>query len=430
MKIFHLHDAKCERYLTRLDNRPGQLLGDQVFARARAIVADIRRRGDQALLKHIKGYDLDGLSRREIRLGSVENMGEEDVAEDLQWAIDACIDALQRFHRQQQRNGYEIDHDSTRTGLRVHPVASVGVVLPSRQAVDLTSLIMTVVPARMAGVPRVAIAVSPRVFLGHGALRYLLHRLEIDEVYLMGGVHAIAALAYGTDSVAPVDLILARGGSLIAAAKQLVARRVAVDLRGCCTELAVIVDEDSDPTMAACDLLAHLEQGEENLGVVIATSPRAAQKVNTAVRSRLRRLQRGHPVRDVLRRWCAIVVVETAAEAAALVNRLGLSRVELLAADPDDLVERITSVASVAVGPWSAPAVVDSASGLNYMLPGLGSSRLRGPLTVWDFSRVSSTVRIGAEHYPKMARAAHVLAEVQGLTLRAESLSVGSRGEG
>lgn len=429
MKVYRVTEEKGQRYLARIEGRRTALLSDQTFARAKSTIAEIRKRGDQALMKHIRAFDLEALGGGDIRLVGTATSRDETLPDDIVRAVDASIDAVTRFHRQQRLEGYTDEHAGTMLSLRLRPVPAVGVVVPGRQHIDLTSIIMAVVPARLAGVPRVAVALAPGAYLGSPAVRFVLRRLGVDDVYLMSGVHAVAALAFGTESVVPVDLIVASGDAQILAAKYLVAPRVAVDLRGGLPELVILADTGAEPAMVASDLLAQMEHDRDALGVVVTTSARVARHVDSLVRSRLRRLDKGHPARDALRRWGAVLIAGSDAEACRVANRIAPSRVELLVGEPLRLVDRIEAAAVVTLGPWSPPALADVVAGVNHILPTLGAAVVRGPLGVGDFMRGTAVVRLGAQHYPKLAQVAATLAELEELPLHAASLTAGSRGE-
>ncbi|NIA11131.1 MAG: histidinol dehydrogenase [Nitrospiraceae bacterium] len=293
----------------------------------------------------------------------------------------------------------------------------------------MTTLIMAVIPAQLAGVSRIAVALSPRTYLGSAPLRYLLNRLGVDDVYLMSGVHAVAALAYGTDSIVPVDLIVGGGDPALLAAKYLVAHRVAVDPRGGLPELVILADTSAEAELVVSDLLAQLEHDPDALGVVVTTSQRLARRINSLVTSRLRVLPKGHVVREAVKRWSAVLMADSDAEACSVVDRIAPSRVELLVREPLRLVDRIEAAALVTLGPWSPPALVDVVSGANHLLPTLGGAVVRGPLTVWDFYRSTCLVGLPAHSYPKLAHEAAALSEAEELPLHAASLTSGSRGK-
>ncbi len=429
MKVYHAGDDKAEKLLARIETRRQRLLSDQVMARVRSVVTAIRKHGDRALMKHIRESELSTLAAREIQLKGAVDAQPGDLPDHEMRALDAAWEAAQRFHRAQVPEGYTQTNDGTMTGWRIRPVPSVGVVVPGGDRPQLSTLILTVVPARLAGVRRIAVAVSPRAYLGSPALRYLLRRLELEDVFLMSGVHAVAALAYGTESVSRVSMIVAPGGAEIQAAKLLVARDTAVDLRGGPPEVAILADTSANAEVVASDLLCQLEHDPDALGVVLTTSERVARRVDAKVKTRLRPLPKDHPVREALKRWGVILVCRSLEQACEVTNRIAPSRVQLLVDEPLRAADRLETAAMVLMGPWTPPALADVAAGVSHVVPTMGGSAVRGPLGVVDFVRTTALVRVAAHHYPKLAATARTLAELEDLPLHEDSLTAGERGE-
>jgi histidinol dehydrogenase len=430
MKTFRLDDVRGQRYLARVLARSETLLDDGLLGRVRAVADEIRKRGDAALLKHIRARDLDRMSGREIRIGAPTGPAEAELGDELRQALDAAIDSARRYHRGQLPEGTRHDSEGSFAALEVRPVPSVGIVLGGADGMPLTSLVMAVVPARFAGVGRIAVAISPRLWLGRPEARYLLDRLEVDEVYLMSGCHAAAAFALGTESVAAVELLVTGGDLETLAAGMVVSRYVSVRSCGGPPELAVVADAGADPALVAADVLAQLERDANALAVVVTPSAKLASAVASRVRSRARRLHRGHPAREALKRWAGALVVADLEVACEIVNRIAPSRAEVLVEDPDRVLASLHHVALVCVGPWTAPALVDEVSGTTGLLPTLGRAAARGPLVTWDFCRLQAVVGIAAANYPKQAWTATTLAAAEELPLHAASLREGCRGEG
>jgi len=429
MKTYHAGDDRAEKYLSRLDGRRGRLLTDALLARARNTVTAIRKRGDRELMKHIRGADLSGLAAREIQLSGGVDAVAGDLPDHVMRALDAAWEAARRFHRAQVPEGFTQNTDGTLAGWRIRPVPSVGIVVPGRERAALSTLIGTVVPARLAGVRRIAVAVSPRAYLGSTALRYLLRRLDLEDVYLMGGVHAVAALAAGTESVQRVAMLVAPGSPDVRAAGLVVSRELAVDFRGGPPELVIVADTGANPGIVAADLVGQLEQDPDALGVVLTTSERLARKVDSRVKALLRPLPKGHPVREALKRWGAILVCRSLEQAVGTVNRIAPARVELLVAEPLRVADQIEAAATVLMGPWTPAALGDVAAGVSAVLPSMAMAAVRGPLGVHDFVRATALVRIAAHHFPKLAGTARTLAELENRPLAGESLVAGERGE-
>jgi histidinol dehydrogenase len=427
MKIWRSGEEKCARYLARLDNRMTEILPAQAVEKARRITAAVAARGDKALVAFVRRHDLKGIPMDDFRLRGTVGSGEE-VGEEFVNAIELALENLQAFHEPQLPKGYTLEADGGDLGIRVRPIESVGVYVPGGSVVYLSSLLMAVVPARIAGVPRIAVATPPQAFLSSPQLRYLLDRLGLHEVYLMGGAHAIAALAYGTNSVTPVDKIVGLGGRWVAAAKRAVFGVVDVDASVGPSELVVVADAQAEAEIVAADMLAQAEHDPDALAVLLTTSKALAEKVNRRVGARLRALPRRHAARAAIRDWGAIVLVPDLGTAVDLVNRIAPRHVELLVTDPLRLLDGIERAGSVFLGPWAAAALGDYVVGTNHIAPAGGAARFASPLGVWDFVRRTAVVGVAAHRYPALAHAAGVLALGENLPLHEESLRAGSRG--
>ncbi len=428
MKIWRSGDEKGERYLARVERRMTEMLAPQVEERARKVVAAVAKRGDRALVSFVRRNDLKGMPLEEFRLRGTVASGEE-VGEEYVNAVEVALSRLKAFHELQAVKGYTLEAEGGDLGIRVRPVESVGVYVAGVSAASLSSLLMAVVPARLAGVPRIAVATPPRVFLTSPHLRYLLDRLDLHEVYLMGGAHAVAALAYGTDSVTPVDKIVGPGGAAVAAAKRAVSGVVGVDGVGGPPEIVVVADAHAEPAIAAADLLAQAEHDPDAVAMLVTPSRALAEKVERRVSARLRSLPRKAAARAAIREWGGIVLVPDLDAAAEVVNRVAPEHVELLVSDPLRLVDAIERAGAVYLGPWAASALGDYVAGTNHVLPTAGAARFASPLGVWDFVRRTAVVGVAAHRYPALAHAAGVLAQHERMPLHGEALRAGSRGK-
>jgi len=428
MKVWHSEEAKGERYLARVEGRGREILSAQLEERVRRVVAEVAKRGDRALVGFVRRYDLKGMKAGELRLHG-EVGGGEEVSEEFMSVVEVALENLKAFHEPQLPKGYTLEQDGNDLSIRVQPIESVGVYVASGAAAAVSSLLMAVVPARLAGVPRIAVATPPRAFLSSHQLRYMLDRLDLREVYLMGGAHAVAALAHGTDSVTPVDKIVGPGGRWVMAAKRAVFGVVDVDGLGGPAEIVIVADSHAEPDLVAADLLAQAEHDPDALAVLVTPSKTLAEKTNRRVSSRLRALPRVATARTALRDWGAILLVPDLEAALDVVNRIAPEHVELLVQDPLRFVDAIERVGMVHLGPFSAVALGDYVLGSNNVLPTAGAARFASPLGVWDFVHRTAVVRVAPHRYPMLSRAAATLAAEENLPLHAESLRAGPRGK-
>lgn len=427
MRILRSDDGKTERYLAKLDGRMLEVLSPSVEEKVRKVVAAVRKQGDRALSSLVKKYDLEGIRAGEFRLrGTVTAEG--DVSEEFVRAVEHAIANIKAFHEPQRPQGYSLNHENGDLAIRVRPLESVGVYVPGGAAVYISSLLMSVIPAQIAGVSRIAVATPPRAFLGSPELRYVLGRLDLHEVYLMGGAHGLAALAFGTDSVTPVDKIVGPGGRWVAAAKRMLYGIVDVDLIAGPSEVVIVADSQADPEIVAADLLAQAEHDPDALAMLVTTSRSLAEKVNRRVTASLKRLPKDAAAREALKRWGAVVVVPNLETAVEVVNRVAAEHVEILVEEPRALVDSVERAGAVYLGPWSPVVLGDYVIGTNHVLPTAGAARFASPLGVWDFVRRSAVVQVATHRFGHLARDARTLANLEELPLHADALSAGGRG--
>ncbi len=427
MKIFRSDEVRCQRYLTRVEGRMEEVFSPALMDKVRGVVHAVRKRGDAALVSFVRRHDLKGLEVTDFRLHG--EVGEATRVEaGFAEAVEVAIRNLRAFHEHQRQTGYTLEGENGDLGIRVRPLDAVGVYVPGGAAVYISSLLMAVVPAQVAGVPRIAVATPPKAFLGSSHLRYVLERLDLREVYLMGGAHAVAALAYGTDSVTAVDKIVGPGGRFVAAAKRVVFGVVDVDGVAGPSEIVIVADAHADPEIVAGDLLAQAEHDPDALAILLTTSRALAEKVERRLRAMVRPLPRQSAARKALRGWGAIITVRHEAEAVELVNRVAPEHVELLVEEPLRLVDGIERAGAIYLGPFSPAVLGDYVIGVNHVLPTAGAARFASPLGVWDFVRRSAVVNVAPHRYRALATAATTLALAEELPMHAAALRRGFRG--
>ncbi|MDW7967815.1 MAG: histidinol dehydrogenase, partial [Thermoanaerobaculum sp.] len=402
MKIVRLSEERGEKVVRALEGRGRALWDARLEDKVRAIIADVAKRGDRALSSYVRKFDLKGIPPAELKLAP-EPPTEEEVGAEFSEAVELALTNLQAFHEPQRPKGYTVDLQGDELAIRVRPLNSVGVYVPGGGAVYLSSLLMAAVPARVAGVERIAVACPPRAYLSSPHLRYLLKRLELREVYLMGGAHAVAALALGTESVTPVDKIVGPGGRWVTAAKRALFGLVDVDLIAGPSEVVVVADGHADPAVVAADLLAQAEHDPDAVAVAVVTSQALAEKVVARLRARLRTVPREAPVRAALKQWGTVLVAESLEQACETVNRIAPEHVELLVEEPQRWADRITAAGAVYLGTFTPVTLGDYVVGSNHVLPTARAARFASPLGVWDFVHRTAVVGVGPPPDLKLA---------------------------
>ena len=399
--------------LAQLEIRGGAAL-DAVLPAVRRIVADVRTKGDGALLRYAKRFD--GLSAPgALRIDRAEMKAAWEATDPaLRAALETAAAQVRVFAQKQMPQSWMIESvEGLKTGQLVRPLSSTGCYVPSGRHPLPSTLLMTVIPAQVAGVPRIVV-VSPRPATETLAAAHLL---GIEEMYRVGGAHAIAALAYGTDSIPRVDKIVGPGNLYVTAAKRMVAFDCAIDMLAGPTEI-VVTSERGKPTDIAADLLAQAEHDPEALAIFITTGEELAKQV---IAECITRSRENSVARASLRRNGVVVIAATTAEARAITNRLAP---EHLTVDSAADLTWVQNAGSVFVGRWSAQPMGDYISGPNHTLPTGGMARVRGGLNVNDFVKLITVQGYTAEGIRALGHHAALLADAEGLAGHAEAIRI------
>jgi histidinol dehydrogenase len=341
-------------------------------------------------------------------------------------ALERAIGAVERFHAPQARSGYRLaSEEGVELDERRLPLARVGIYVPGGRASYPSTLVMTVIPARLAGVGEIVVATPAAAFHGSAALRHTLDRLGVEEVWGLGGAQAVAALAYGTESLRRVDKIVGPGNAWVTAAKRLVAGDVAIDGTAGPSEVVIVAGGDADPELLAADLLAQAEHDPLAVAVLITPDERLARRVRKAVTAQLASLAAAAgaasaaTARAALARFGAILVVGDWEEALELVERIAPEHLQLVGDGAEELAERVRAAGAVFIGASSPVVFGDYVAGPSHVLPTCGSARFASALGVEDFLRRSHTVRFSPAAAARWAEAAACLASAEGLPAHA-----------
>ena len=400
---------------------------EDVDAAVAAIIAAVRARGDEALLEYTARFDrLTVSNAAELRVPRAQikaarrECGNQAIA-----ALEFAARRIEAYHLKQMPAGLDYtDEAGVRLGARWTPVSAVGLYVPGGTAAYPSSVLMNAIPARVAGVERLAMVVpSP-----DGALNPLVLAAAdiagVGEVWRIGGAQAIAALAYGTATVTAVDKIVGPGNAYVAAAKRRVFGVVGIDMIAGPSEILVVADGANEPDWLAADLLSQAEHDAAAQSILITDDDGFADAVERAVEARLGTLPRGPIARESWRRNGAVIVVARLAEAAPLVDRLAPEHLELAVADPDALAARIRHAGAIFLGRFTPEAVGDYVAGPSHVLPTSRSARFSSGLGVLDFLKRTSLIGCDAASLAALGPAAVTLADQEGLDTHALSVSV------
>lgn len=391
------------------------------------IIADVRQRGDAAVLELTAKFDRLELTADRLRVSEAEIDAEiAKVPEAERIALETAAERIRAYHaRQIPKDEMWTDAQGATLGWRWTPVSAAGLYVPGGLASYPSSVLMNAVPAKVAGVKRLAVTVPTPDGIVNPLVMMACRIAGVDEVYRIGGAQAIAALAYGTETIAPVDKITGPGNAFVAAAKRRVFGKVGIDMIAGPSEILVIADGDNDPDWIALDLMSQAEHDESAQSLLITTDAAFGQAVADAVEKRLETLERRAIAGASWRDFGAVITVRDLDEAAMLCDRIAPEHLELCVDDPDALSAKITHAGAIFLGQWTPEAIGDYVGGPNHVLPTARSARFSSGLSVLDFVKRTTLAKMSPDALRAIGPAAETLARSE--SLEAHGLSVTAR---
>jgi len=391
------------------------------------IIADVRARGDAALLELTAKFDRLELTADQLRVSEAEIDAEiAKVPEAERIALETAAERIRAYHaRQIPQDEMWTDEQGATLGWRWTAVSAAGLYVPGGLASYPSSVLMNAVPAKVAGVKRLAVTVPTPDGVINPLVMMACRIAGVDEVYRIGGAQAIAALAYGTETIAPVDKITGPGNAFVAAAKRRVFGKVGIDMIAGPSEILVIADGENDPDWIALDLMSQAEHDESAQSLLITTDAAFGQAVADAVETRLETLERRAIAGASWRDFGAVITVRDLNEAAELCDRIAPEHLELCIDDPEALAAKITHAGAIFLGQWTPEAIGDYVGGPNHVLPTDRSARFSSGLSVLDFVKRTTLAKMSPEALRAIGPAAETLARSE--SLEAHGLSVTAR---
>ncbi|WP_033068467.1 histidinol dehydrogenase [Thalassospira australica] len=391
------------------------------------IIADVRARGDAAVCDYTNRFDRLNIEASTMAVTATEvDAALEDIAPDLLKSLELAADRIRAYHEKQMpADERYTDESGVELGWRWRAVSAAGLYVPGGLASYPSSVLMNAIPAKVAGVERLVMVVPTPDNKMNPLVLAAARIAGVDEIYRIGGAQAIAALAYGTETIKPVDKIVGPGNAFVAAAKRRVFGQVGIDMIAGPSEILVVADGTNDPSWVAADLLSQAEHDPVAQSILITDDAVFADKVQDAIDTHLETLPRAEIASASWRDFGAIVLVENLSQAPALVDRIAPEHLELAVDDPDALAEDIHHAGAIFLGRYTPEAIGDYVAGPNHVLPTARSARFSSGLGVLDFVKRSSLIKCTPESLAKIGPAAIALAESEGL--QAHGLSVAIR---
>lgn len=421
MRIY-IKEEKTE-YLANFHERR-KTVNDDIREKVKKIVDDVRAFGDEAVGKYTKMYD-------GVETGSLEVTDEEiesaEIDKALEIALQKARDNIFAFHERELEKSWNMEReDGSRFGIRVYGIQRVGVYVPGGSAPLPSSVLMNVIPAKVAGVKEIIMCTPPGK---DGRVSPVILKAAkmagADRIFKIGGAQAIAAMAYGTESVPKVFKITGPGNAYVACAKSLVFGDVGIDMIAGPSEILIVADEKANCDYIAADLLSQAEHDAMAAGILVTTSMYVAEKVREKVNERLKTLERNTIARKSIENNGAIIVVDDIYEAAQLSNSIAPEHLELMLDEKklnDELIDMFYNAGAIFVGEYSPEPMGDYFCGTNHVLPTGGTATFSSPLGVWDFVKRTSVINYTKEGFFKDYKHAYNMAMAEGLTAHARSV--------
>ena len=429
MRIYNYPSRPAEQRIARIVNR-GLAFQKKDIAAVTRICESVRKRGDQALISYTKRFDSARMSVKSMRVSKKEFAdAAKKVDRSFTQTLNRAASNIKRFHEQQLRRSWmQTDRPGTLLGQLINPVDAVGVYVPGARGGKtplLSSVLMGVIPARVAGVKQIAIVTPPTK--GGGVSPHLLvaaEKVGADAVYKAGSAWAIAALAYGTQTIPKVDVIVGPGNIYVTLAKKILAGIVGIDMIAGPSEILVIADDGARPEFIAADLLSQAEHDVLSSAVLITDSQKLAAAVAKEVKGQLSNLARVDIAKESLAKYGAIIVVKNMGAAIELANRIAPEHLELHINDPFEVVGKIRNAGAIFVGEYTPEPVGDYMAGPNHVLPTAGTARFASALSVDNFIKKTSLIQYTQKAFKREAPDIIRLAEIEGLGAHAGSIKV------
>jgi histidinol dehydrogenase len=393
------------------------------------IVEAVRTEGDAALLRYTEQHDRVKLDAGSLRVTDEEiQAAYKNVDAAFLTAIREAAVNIRKFHEKQLRQSWvDVQPDGTMLGQLLRPLKRVGVYVPGGKAAYPSSVLMNVIPAQVAGVPEIVMVTPPATGGKSGIDPYILvaaAEAGVKEMYRVGGAQAVAALAYGTASIPPVDKICGPGNIYVALAKRAVFGAVDIDSIAGPSEIVVLADDTADAAYIAADLLSQAEHDEMASAILVTTSPKLADAVSAEVERQLATLPRETIARQSIDNHGAVLLADSMAEAIAAINRMAPEHLEVMVAEPMSLLGQIENAGAIFVGPYSSEPVGDYFAGPNHILPTNGTARFSSPVNVDDFVKKSSLIYYSKEALFTNGDKIMTLARHEGLEAHARAIEI------
>lgn len=397
---------------------------DRVNTIVNEIIARLRAEGDAALIEYTNRFDrTTARTMQDLELGQARlQQALDGLPADQRVALETAADRVRRYHERQKGESWQYtEADGTMLGQQITPMDRVGIYVPGGKAAYPSSVLMNALPAHVAGVSEIIMVVPTPDGVLNELVLAAAALAGVDRVFTIGGAQAVAALAYGTETVPRVDKIVGPGNIFVATAKRAVFGAVGIDMIAGPSEILVVCDGETDPDWVAMDLFSQAEHDEDAQSILICPDEAFLDRVEASINRLLPEMERREIIATSLQNRAALVKVTDLDQAAEISNRIAPEHLELSVADPEALLPKIRHAGAIFMGRYTAEALGDYCAGPNHVLPTSGTARFSSPLGVYDFQKRSSLIMFSADGASEMGKVASVLARGESLTAHARS---------
>lgn len=401
-----------------------QISDDTVTTTVRNIIQNVRKRGDAAILEYTQRFDqlsansIDELNVTTDRL----KQALDTIPTSGRHALEFAAQRLRDYHQQQKMQSWSYtEDDGNLLGQQITPLDRVGIYVPGGKASYPSSVLMNAIPAKVAGVDEIIMMVPTPAGVISELVFAAAHIAGIDKIFTIGGAQAIAALAYGTQSIPPVDKIVGPGNNYVATAKAMVFGRVGIDMIAGPSEILIVCDGKTDPDWIAMDLFSQAEHDEEAQAILVSPDENFLEKVKSSIEKLLPEMDRAQIIRASLSSRGMLIKVQDLDEAVEVANFIAPEHLELSVQDPQAMAKRIRHAGAIFMGRYTAEALGDYCAGPNHVLPTSRTARFSSPLGVYDFQKRSSLIMCSATGASELGKPTSILARGEGLTAHARS---------
>lgn len=414
------NSEELQKFIKKLKKRSTS--HNSVEKKVKQILDEVRKKGDQAVIKYTKLFDKHSLPIK-IEPEEVEKNAKK-VSKQIIDALKFATERIKKFHEHQLEKSWQYEEEDIVLGQIIRPLERVGVYIPGGKASYPSTVLMNIIPAQIAGVSEVAVCVPTP----HGEINPVvcsaLHLLKIKEVYRIGGAQAIGAMAYGTETIKGVDKVVGPGNIYVTTAKKLIFGEVDIDMIAGPSEIMIIADSFANSRFVAADMLSQAEHDEMACSILITTSEKLAECVKKEIANQIKLLPKASIAKKALKSFGAIILVKSLKEATDITNTIAPEHLEIITEEPDKLVHSVKNVGAIFLGQWSTEPIGDYVAGPNHTLPTSGTARFFSPLGVYDFVKRSSLIKVGQKGFNRLAPYVEKLATVEGLQAHANTVKI------